>query len=339
MNSEASVISGNFNIYMTIKDVSDNLSYVGNLLYGSYETLLTSEIKGKSIPSHVAIIMDGNRRFAKKHGLAQYYGHFRGANTTEKVLDWSFDIGVKQLTVYAFSTENFGRSEEEKNRLFELIGLKFDELCDDERTHERRMRVRALGNTSLLPSSLKASIKHAEELTRNYDGVYLNVALAYGGRQELVDTARELASKVKNGELSVDDIDEETISSHLYPSTGSVPYVDLIIRTGGDERLSNFLPWQANGNECAAYFCAPFWPEFRKIDLLRAIRTYQTREHERNKNTVIRIVRLLSYYGKVEAEDVIRISASLINIPKNEVTKILRELAYHDVMLQNMIKW
>ena len=315
------------------------MSYVGNLLYGGYETLLTNEIKGKPIPSHVAIIMDGNRRFANKRGLAQYYGHFKGADTTEKVLDWSFDIGVKQLTIYAFSTENFGRSEDEKNRLFELIGLKFDKLCDDERTHKRRMRVRALGNTELLPSSLKASIKRTEEMTQNYDGVYLNVALAYGGRQELVDTAKELASKVKNGELSVDDIDENIISGHLYPSTDSVPYVDLIIRTGGDERLSNFLPWQANGNECAAYFCAPFWPEFRKIDLLRAIRTYQTREHERQKNTVIRIVKLLSYYGKVEVEEVIRISARTINIPKNEVTKILKELAYHDTILQNMIKW
>lgn len=315
------------------------MSYLGNLLYGGYETLLTNEIKGKPIPSHVAIIMDGNRRFANKLGIAQYYGHFKGADTTEKVLDWSFDIGVKQLTVYAFSTENFGRSESEKNKLFELIGLKFDKLCDDERTHKRKMRVRALGNTKLLPSSLKASIKRAEELTQNYDGVYLNVALAYGGRQELVDTARELASKVKNGELSADDINENIISSHLYPSTESIPYVDLIIRTGGDERLSNFLPWQANGNECAAYFCAPFWPEFRKIDLLRAIRTYQTREHEKNKSTVIRIVKLLSYYGKVEVEDVIRISTQTINIPKNEVTKILKELAHNDVILQNMIKW
>ncbi len=312
---------------------------MGNLLYGSYETLLTSEIKGKPIPSHVAIIMDGNRRFANKRGLAQYYGHFRGADTTEKVLDWSFDIGVKQLTVYAFSTENFGRSEKEKNRLFGLIGLKFDELCDDERTHKRRMRVRVLGNTELLPPSLKASITRAEELTQNYDGVYLNVALAYGGRQELVDTARELALKIRNSELSVDDINEKTISGHLYPSADSVPYVDLIIRTGGDERLSNFLPWQANGNECAAYFCAPFWPEFRKIDLLRAIRTYQTREHERNKSTVVRIVKLLGYYGKVEVEDVIRISTRLVNVPKNEVIKILRELAYHDVIIQNMIKW
>jgi tritrans,polycis-undecaprenyl-diphosphate synthase [geranylgeranyl-diphosphate specific] len=308
-------------------------------LYGGYEALLANEIKDKPVPSHVAIIMDGNRRFARKRGLAQYYGHFKGADTTEKVLDWSFDLGIKQLTVYAFSTENFDRNDVEKNKLFELIGIKFDKICADERTHRRRMRVRVLGNIDLLPPGLKASAKHAEEITRNYDGVYLNVALAYGGRQELVDAAQRMACKIKNGELSLNDINEDTISNNLYPTSGSVPYVDLIIRTGGDERISNFLPWQANGNECAAYFCAPFWPEFRKIDLLRAIRTFQTREHERQKNTVMRIVKLLSYYGMVEVEDVIRVSRRVITIPKEEVVKILHELALRNVVLNNMIKW
>ena len=315
------------------------MSFVGNLLYGGYEILLTNEIKDRHVPSHVAIIMDGNRRFAQKHGLAKYYGHFMGADTTEKVLDWSFDLGIRQLTVYAFSTENFARSEEEKNQLFELIGIKFDEICNDKRTHQRRMRVRIIGNTDNLPNSLRSAAKHAEEVTKHYNGVYLNVALAYGGRQELVDATRAMAQKIKNGRLSLRDINEETISRNLYPSSGSVPYVDLIIRTGGDERISNFLPWQANGNECAAYFCAPFWPEFRKIDFLRAIRTYQTREHERQKNTVMRVVKMLSYYGKVEVEDVIRISRRLIAIPKDEVINILHELARHNAVMYKMIKW
>ncbi|MDD5472550.1 MAG: polyprenyl diphosphate synthase [Candidatus Methanoperedens sp.] len=312
---------------------------LAGILYGSYEALLANEIMDQPVPSHVAIIMDGNRRFAKKHGLAQYYGHFRGADTTERVLDWSFDLGIKQLTVYAFSTENFERSDAEKNRLFDLIGLKFDKICSDERTHKRRMRVRIIGNIDMLPSSLKSSAKHAEEITKNYDGVYLNVALAYGGRQELVDAARNMAFKIKHGKLSIKDINEDAISNNLYPANGSVPYVDLIIRTGGDERISNFLPWQANGNECAAYFCAPFWPEFRKIDFLRAVRTYQTREHERQKNTVMRIVKLLSYYGMVEVEDVIRISRRFIVLPKEEVVKILHELAHRNVVMYNMIKW
>ncbi len=301
------------------------MSLVGNILYRSYEALLANEIKDKPVPSHVAIIMDGNRRFAKKHGLSRYYGHFIGADTTEKVLDWSFDLGIKQLTVYAFSTENFERSAEEKDRIFELIGIKFDKICTDARTHKRRMRVRVVGNIDLLPPNLKSSAKRAEEVTKNYDRVYLNVALAYGGRQELVDATRAMARKVKKGELSINNIDEETISNNLYPSSGSIPYVDLIIRTGGDERISNFLPWQANGNECAAYFCAPYWPEFRKIDFLRAIRTYQTREHERQKNTVMRIVKLLSYYGKVEVEDVIQISKKFITIPPDEVISLLPE--------------
>jgi len=314
------------------------LSFEG-FLYGSYEALLANEIKDAPVPSHVAIIMDGNRRFARKYGLAQYYGHFRGADTTEKVLDWSFDLGVKQLTVYAFSTENLGRSEDEKKRLFELIGIKFDKICSDERTHRRRMRVRILGNVDLLPFSLQSSAKRAEEITKNYDGVYLNVALAYGGRQELVDATRKMAWKVRNGELSVKDINEETISKNLYPASGPVPYVDLIIRTGGDERISNFLPWQANGNECAAYFCAPFWPEFRRIDFLRAIRTYQTREHEKQKNTVMRIVRLLSYYGMVEVEDVIHVTRRFLSIPKEEIVRILHELAHHNVAMYSMIKW
>jgi tritrans,polycis-undecaprenyl-diphosphate synthase [geranylgeranyl-diphosphate specific] len=196
-----------------------------------------------------------------------------------------------------------------------------------------------LGNIDILPPGLRSSAKNAEEITKNYDGVYLNVALAYGGRQELLDTARKMALKVKTGELSPDDINEDTISRNLYPSSGSVPFVDLIIRTGGDERISNFLPWQANGNECAAYFCAPFWPEFRRIDLLRAIRTFQTREHERQKNTVMRVVKLLSYYGKVEVEDVIRVSRRFIAIPKEEVVNILRELAHRNAVLNNMIKW
>ncbi|MDP2767228.1 MAG: polyprenyl diphosphate synthase [Candidatus Methanoperedens sp.] len=316
----------------------DRLSLAG-ILYGSYEALLTNEIRDKPVPSHVAIIMDGNRRFAKKHGMAQYYGHLRGADTTEKVLDWSFDLGIKQLTVYAFSTENFGRSDEEKKQLFELMGIKFDKICSDERTHRRRMRVRILGNIDDLPLSLQSSARHTEEITKNYDGVYLNVALAYGGRQELVDAARKMARKVKTGELSLKDINEETITDNLYTEGGSLPYVDLIIRTGGDERISNFLPWQANGNECAAYFCAPFWPEFRRIDFLRAVRTYQTREHERQKNTVMRVVKLLSYYGKVEVEDVIRISRRFIAIPEEEIVKILHELAHHNVVMYSMIKW
>lgn len=303
------------------------MNHLRNLLYGGYEVLLINEIKERPVPSHVAIIMDGNRRFAHKYGIAKYYGHFKGADTTERVLNWSFDIGIRQLTVYAFSTENFTRPEEEKDQLFELIGLKLDEICADERTHSRRMRVRIIGDIGRLPDKLRSAVTRVEEMTKNYNGIFLNVAIAYGGRQELIDVARLIAQKIKSGDLSLNDINEDTISHNLYPSSSSIPYVDLIIRTGGDERISNFLPWQANGNECAAYFCAPYWPEFRKIDFLRAIRTYQTREHERQRNTIIRIVNILKHFGKVEVEEVIRISRKFVKIPKDEVVCMLHELS------------
>ena len=310
------------------------------VLYSGYEYLLTKEIKEFRVPEHIAIIMDGNRRYAKKLGMTVWQGHNLGANTTENVLDWCYELGVKQTTVYAFSTENQNRSDKEKQKLFELIGIKLEKLMQDERTHERRMRVRILGNIDLLPAGLKETARQAETITKNYDNMYLNIAMAYGGRQEIVDTARVLAQKVESGQLEVSDINEDIISSHLYPSTSlAVPDVDLIIRTGGDERMSNFLPWQANGNECAAYFCAPYWPEFRKIDFLRSIRTFQTREYEWQKNTVRRIVRLLGASGQVEVEQVIRMSMRAGDITTEEVLAILKDLSGNREMKDVAFVW
>ena len=310
------------------------------VLYSGYEYLLTKEIKEFRVPGHIAIIMDGNRRYAKKLGMTVWQGHNLGANTTENVLDWCYELGVKQITVYAFSTENQNRSDKEKQKIFEIIGIKLEKLMQDERTHERRMRVRILGNIDQLPAGLRETARQAETITRNYDSMYLNIAMAYGGRQEIVDTARVLAQKVKSGQLDVSDINEEIISSHLYPSTSlAVPDVDLIIRTGGDERMSNFLPWQANGNECAAYFCAPYWPEFRKIDFLRSIRTFQTREYEWQKNTVRRIVRLLGHTGQVEVEQVIRMSMKVGDITTEEVLAILKDLSGNREMKDVAFVW
>ena len=310
------------------------------VLYSGYEYLLSTEIKEFRVPGHIAIIMDGNRRYARKLGITVWQGHNLGANTTENVLDWCYELGVKQITVYAFSTENQNRSDKEKQKLFKLIGLKLEKLMQDERTHERKMRVRILGNTDLLPAGLKETARQVETITRNYDNMYLNIAMAYGGRQEIVDTARVLAQKVESCQLKVSDIDEEIISSHLYPSTSlAVPDVDLIIRTGGDERMSNFLPWQANGNECAAYFCAPYWPEFRKIDFLRSIRTFQTREYEWQKNIVRRIVRLLGASGQVEVEQVIRMSMKVGDITTEEVLAILKDLSGNREMKDVAFVW
>ncbi|MDK2891766.1 polyprenyl diphosphate synthase [Methanohalophilus sp.] len=242
------------------------------------------EINKAQLPSHVAIIMDGNRRFAQKLGKRTGYGHRIGANITENVIEWAYELGIKELTVYAFSTENFHRPQSEKSNIFDLIKVKLEELCIDERTHQRKLKVRVIGDRTLLPEDLLRSVRKVEKVTSGYNEFTLNVAIAYGGRQDLVQAIRGIAQAVQNGEIKISDLTESTISRYLYPEKDTpVSYVDLIIRTGGDERLSNFLPWQASGNECATYFCAPYWPDFRKIDFLRSIRLYQQRTAEKEK--------------------------------------------------------
>lgn len=272
-------------------------SWLREAAYKRYEKILEAEVSARSLPEHVAIIMDGNRRYARKIGLSTEDGYEHGTKTTERVVEWCFEIGVQQLSLYAFSIENFRRSEEEKEYLFELLRLKLEKLSRDERIHKNEIRTRVIGNLNLLPKPVKAAIRTAEDATAQYNRFKLFIAVAYSGRMEIVDAVRLIANKVKSGLLKSDTIDEDTISKHLYISRfeggenanaaaaslcggGAKMSVDLIIRTGGEMRLSNFLPWQTFGNECTAYFCAPFWPEFRRIDLLRAIRTYQERDSE-----------------------------------------------------------
>lgn len=252
---------------------------ISKLAYALYEQRLKDQILQGDAVRHVAIIQDGNRRYARQKGLSKVIGHSLGAKTSEMVSDWCLELGIKHLTLYAFSTENFKRDEEEKRYLFDLIKNKFAELNSSKKIHDNKVRVRAIGRLEMLPRDLREEIRRTETSTRSYDNLYLNVALAYGGQRELIDAARALAQEVRAGIIRAEDVCEELIAHHLYPQDGtSVPKVDLIIRTGGDLRTSNFLPWQANGNECAAYFCAPYWPEFRKIDFLRAIRIAQARK-------------------------------------------------------------
>ena len=228
------------------------------------------------IPSHIAIIQDGNRRYAKEHGLHDGYGHRQGADTTETMLDWAREFGIKHITLYAFSTENFKRSDGELKELFALFKDRFIKVLSDERVHNNKIRVRMVGDRSLLPEDLLKCIENAEEATKEYSNHFLNVAVAYGGRNEIVHAARRLVSKVKDGELIPGEITPAMVEANLYGGLG-LPPVDLIIRTGNDYRTSNFLPWLANGNESSVYFCAPYWPQFRKIDLLRAIRVFDQR--------------------------------------------------------------
>lgn len=249
-----------------------------NPAYALYESLLKREVLVGSPVEHIAIIQDGNRRYAMRMGISKVLGHSYGAETAERVMDWCLELGIKHLTLYSFSTENFKRDENEKRYLFDLIKNKFLELYDSAKVHNNHVRVRAIGRIDLLPSDLQEAICLVEDATRRYSNMYLNVALAYGGQGELVDAARAMARHVKEKKLKAADLNEDLVAQYLYPHNGvPVPKVDLIIRTGGENRTSNFLPWQANGNECAAYFCAPYWPEFRKIDFLRAIRTAQAR--------------------------------------------------------------
>ena len=240
---------------------------------------MMAEVTRGKAPRHVAIIMDGNRRFARKAGVGQEQGHTRGTKKLEEVLDWCRELGVKHVTVYAFSTDNFNRPDKEVEGLMRMFEEKFRRVASDPRVHEHRIRVRVVGDLSRLPSSLVEAIGQAEEATKGYDGYSLNLAIAYGGRAELVDAMRRICERIERGELRPRDVDERVVGEHLY--TAGLPDPDLIIRTSGEERLSGFLLWQSAYSEL--YFCEACWPEFSKLDFLRAVRTYQSRERRFGK--------------------------------------------------------
>jgi tritrans,polycis-undecaprenyl-diphosphate synthase [geranylgeranyl-diphosphate specific] len=242
---------------------------------GYYEQqLLYDVLRVGVIPKHIAIILDGNRRYAGRAGLDPSESYMLGAKKLEEVLEWCQELGIKHITVYAFSTENFNRSEEEVRLLMDLFRRKFSEAARDPRVHRYRIRVRAIGELERLPEGVKRAISEAEEATKDYDGHTLNLAVGYGGRTALAQAVRRICERIERGELRPNDVDEELISKHLY--TADLPDPDLIIRTSGEERLSGFLLWQSAYSEL--YFCEANWPEFTKLDFLRAIRTYQGRE-------------------------------------------------------------
>jgi len=246
---------------------------ISSAAYQTYEKRLLKEVKAANVPHHVAIIMDGNRRFAKSLGMVVAEGHEKGREKLEELLEWCLDIGIKMLTVFAFSTENVGRSREEVDTLMRMFAQSFKRLATDERVHKHRIRVRVLGQTDLLPADVVEAIREAEERTKDYDSYFFNLAVGYGGREEILHAIRNVAVKVKEGDLDVNDITERTFSDFLY--TRDMPDPDLILRTSGEERISNFLLWQLAYAEL--YFADVYWPGFRKIDFLRAVRSYQLR--------------------------------------------------------------
>jgi tritrans,polycis-undecaprenyl-diphosphate synthase [geranylgeranyl-diphosphate specific] len=246
-------------------------------IYKLYEKWLWHQVKGGGTkPEHVAIILDGNRRWASERSLNPWIGHYYGAEKIEDLLKWCLDLDVKSVTLYAFSTENFRRPPEEVEQIMKIAEEKLREILKNESIHKHKVRVKAIGRLSLLPKRLQEMIRQVEESTKDYDGHFLNVALAYGGRAEIVDATRKIAQKVESGDLTPKDINEQLFERYLYTAHMSKQDPDLIIRTSGEERLSGFLLWQCAYSELC--FLDINWPDFRRIDLLRAVRTYQRRK-------------------------------------------------------------
>jgi len=227
------------------------------------------------MPNHIAIILDGNRRWAKRNLIMKLEGHFRGADAVEKLLDWCEELNIKIITLYVLSSENLSRQDEELDYLYDLINERLLKLYNDPRIHKNRMKVKAIGSVELLPDFLRDILNKLEDTTKDYDNHYLNIAIAYGGQNELVDAIKKIGTKIKDGSLDVSQIDKDVIESSLYTSHLPQSSPDMILRTSGEKRLSGFLLWQSAYSELV--FMDIYWPEFRKIDLMRAIRTFQKR--------------------------------------------------------------
>lgn len=249
------------------------LNYLG--VYKIYESILTRSIKKESVPKHIAIILDGNRRWASSKSIERVMGHIEGANTAEELLEWCHEIGIKTITLYLLSTENLNRTSDELNELFELFTLRLDKLLSDERIIRFNVRVKALGRLELVTPRIREILEAIEIKTAGYSEHFLNIAIAYGGRTEIVDSVRKIATLVQEGKITPEEIDQKTIEHSLYTSHLPDPDPDLVIRTSGEERLSGFLLWQSAYSELV--FMDEYWPDFRKIDLMRAVRTYQRR--------------------------------------------------------------
>jgi len=255
------------------------LSILG--IYKAYEKWLWLQVRDGKKPEHVAIILDGNRRWAFHKSLIPWIGYRHGANKIDELLDWCIELDVKIITLYAFSTENFCRPPKEVEEIMRLIEEKLRSILENERIHENKIRVKAIGRLDLLPKSTQEVIQRVEEATKRYTDRFLNLALAYGGRAEIVDATKKIAKEAVKGELNPDKINEKLFEKYLYTAHMPKQDADLIIRTSGEERLSGFLSWQSAYSELC--FVDVNWPEFRLIDLLRAVRTYQRRKRRFGK--------------------------------------------------------
>ena len=232
----------------------------------------------KNLPKHIAIIMDGNRRWAKAKGKPSGFGHKEGAKVLEKIVRYANKIGIEHITVYAFSTENWKRAEEEVSTLMALFQSYLDDYS--KRADSENIKVKIIGNRKGLSDKMVSSIEKCMERTKNNTGIVFNIALNYGGREELLNVTHKIAEDVKNGKLQPEEITEKDIEKYLY--TAGQPDPDLLIRTSGEKRLSNFLPWQLSYSEFL--FIDKNWPDFTEEDLNQAIEEYQKRTRKFGAN-------------------------------------------------------
>ncbi|HSQ41689.1 MAG TPA: isoprenyl transferase [Fibrobacteraceae bacterium] len=226
---------------------------------------------------HIAIIMDGNGRWAKSKGLSRAFGHRSGTKSTVMAVEVGCDMKLQHLTLYVFSSENWNRPQIEINALMGLL----IEMVEQELPHllEKNVKLVVIGDMNRLPEKPRTKLQYAIQQTKDNTGMQLNLAISYGGRQEIVDACKAIASKVSNGLLRVSDIDETVFSQHLY--LGQAPDPDLVIRTGGESRLSNYLLWQAAYSEL--YITDVLWPDFTRADLEKAVQFYSTRQRRFGK--------------------------------------------------------
>lgn len=229
------------------------------------------------VPKHVAIILDGNRRFARKLMMKPWMGHEWGAKKVEALLNWCHDFKIKELTLYAFSVDNFNRPKGEFNYLMNLFRKEFGKFKNDPRIEERKIRVNFIGRIYMFPRDIQDKMHFLMEKTKENNGFILNFAMAYGGRQEVIDAIRKLSLQIKEGKVNVEKINEETFSKNLYMKDEP----ELVIRTGGEKRTSNFLIWQANYSEWI--FLEKHWPEFEKEDFILCLQEYSRRERRFGK--------------------------------------------------------
>ena len=229
------------------------------------------EAKNINIPNHVAIIMDGNGRWAKKRLMPRNYGHTQGSKTVEKICEDAYNMGIKYLTVYAFSTENWQRPSDEVGALMKLLGTYLSTSIKT--ASKNNMRVRIIGDKSGLSEDIRKSIDALEEASKDNTGLNFQVAINYGGRDEILRAAKRLSMDIKENKINVDDVDEAAFSKYL--DTSDIPDPDLLIRTSGEQRLSNFLLWQHAYTEF--YFTDVLWPDFNKVELMKAVEYYSNR--------------------------------------------------------------